>query len=381
MLLGTTTTKRIEIFVHLATSQDAREWHRQWKKRTLIGINDPSPYGYARADTMGCRVRFSRALPEWFGERLFRLALRFLLGFDLVHALRNAKRIASADAVWTHTESQFLAVAALMRLRGAKDRKQPKLIGQAVWLMDNWPKLSFVHRRFYRWLIERLDVLIVHSEENASLARKLFPGTRVELVLFGIPNESPLPVEIREQEPIRVLCLGNDRDRDWNTAIAAIADQPGIELTIVSSVAKRQLSVQADNVTVRTVSSNDELRALFARSTIMLVPLKPNKHASGITVVQEAALLGLPVVATDTGGLRNYFGEDAIVYVAPYDVEAVRAAVRQLGHAPRLREQMALAAQKRATSGEIGCSRYIGRHVELTKDLLIQACVTPKDAY
>ncbi len=39
----------------------------------------------------------------------------------------------------------------------------------------------------------------------------------------------------------------------------------------------------------------------------MVVPLKPNKHASGITVMEEAALHGLPMVVTDTGGLKAYF--------------------------------------------------------------------------
>jgi len=36
------------------------------------------------------------------------------------------------------------------------------------------------------------------------------------------------------------------------------------------------------------------------------VPLLPNLHASGITVIQEAVLAGVPVVATDTGGLDGH---------------------------------------------------------------------------
>ncbi|WP_160006281.1 glycosyltransferase family 4 protein [Rhizobium sp. 18055] len=364
----------IEIFVHLATAQDAREWARKWDDKTLVGINDPSPYGYSRAEKMGCRVTFSQAMPEWFGQRMLRLAVRSLFGFDFIHAWRNAHLMKGADAVWTHTESQFLAVAALLRLRG-NEKKRPRLIGQAVWLFDNWKKLSFVHRWIYGWLIKDLDVLIIHSEENARIARELFPKTRVELVLFGIPNERPEPLRIQTSGPIKVLCLGNDRDRDWKTAIRALGNQAGLELTIVSSSAKRHLTTNAPNIRIITVSNNTELRALFAESTLMLVPLKPNMHASGITVVQEAALLGLPILATDTGGLRSYFDDESVVYVPPHDADAILAAVRRIGGQPELRERLALAAQTRATSGEIGCDRYICRHVELTSDVLNRSVV------
>ncbi|MBE7249591.1 MAG: glycosyltransferase family 1 protein, partial [Actinomycetospora chiangmaiensis] len=33
----------------------------------------------------------------------------------------------------------------------------------------------------------------------------------------------------------------------------------------------------------------------------IVVPVKPNLHASGNTVMQEAALCGVPIVASDTG--------------------------------------------------------------------------------
>jgi hypothetical protein len=35
----------------------------------------------------------------------------------------------------------------------------------------------------------------------------------------------------------------------------------------------------------------------------MIMSLKPNLHASGITVILESIILGVPVVCTDSGGL------------------------------------------------------------------------------
>ncbi len=362
--------QRINVFVHLAASHDAREWNRRWKNKTLVGINDPSPYGYARANLMGCHVRFSSAQVESFASKYFRLAMRLILGFDLIHAWRNAKAILAADVVWTHTESQFLAVSALLKFAKPSPKKRPKIIGQAVWLLDRWKTLPGPHRMLYRQLIGEIDVLTVHSHENAKIARELFPNTRVEVVLFGIPNEKRMPVEIRPAHPIRVLSLGNDRHRDWDVAVSALAGRPDVELTIVSSTARPQISPDTRNVRILEVTDNLELQRLFEEATLMLVPLKPNKHASGITVLQEAALMGLPIIATDTGGLRAYFDDDAVVYLPPSDPAAIASAVTRVGRQPKLMEKLALAAQRRASSAELGCGAYVRRHVDLTKDLL-----------
>lgn len=95
----------MHVFVHLSAGQDAEEWTRRWSAGTLIGINERTPYGYARAEAHGCNVVFSRAHAERLPARMLQLGVRALLGFDLVHAFRNRAEIQRADAVWTHTES------------------------------------------------------------------------------------------------------------------------------------------------------------------------------------------------------------------------------------------------------------------------------------
>jgi hypothetical protein len=107
----------------------------------------------------------------------------------------------------------------------------------------------------------------------------------------------------------------------------------------------------------------------------MLVPLTENKHASGITVILEAALYGLPILATDTGGLRAYFGDDAVFYVPVSDPDAILEAVRDAAAHPRRMERQALAAQRRAMSNDMGCEPYIKRHVNLTLELLTSLAV------
>jgi glycosyltransferase involved in cell wall biosynthesis len=362
--------RSLDVYVHLAAGHDAEQWKRAFEQKSLVGVNDPSPYGYARANDMGCRVSFSRPASAGRIVKIIRLALRLALGFDYVHARANRDRILGADVVWTHTESQFLAVALLLALTPKRVRR-PKLIGQAVWLFDKWPKLLPFHRWLYRRLIREVDILTVHSPDNASIARSLFPGKAIEFVRFGIPNETIEPVRQRGTHPLRVLCVGNDRHRDWQSAIAALGDQEGIELTILSSTARSSLAGVTRNVRISRVSRNDDLTASLRQASLMLVPLKQNSHASGITVLQEAALFGLPIIASDTGGLRAYFDDHAVCYVRPEDPSEILRQVRRLAADPPAMCHQAVLAQERMVDPDMGCAAYIRRHVEMTQRLLL----------
>jgi glycosyltransferase involved in cell wall biosynthesis len=358
----------VDVFVHLARGFDAREWKRRRESNELIGINDPTPYCYGRAEAFGCSMRFSEDRPEGRLGKAFRLALRLLLGFDYLHARRNAAAIRSSRVVWTHTESQFLAVALL--LLGARQAQRPKLLGQSVWFFDRWQHFSRLRRAFYARLVREVDVLTVHSPDNFEIARAVFPDKWIEIVYFGIPEHGKVGPRLRTSVPARVLCVGNDRHRDWATAVTALRNRENIELTIVSGNADPRLSRGAANIRITRVRENQDLLAAMDDATMMLVPLKPNHHASGITVIQEAVLRGLPVVATDTGGLRAYFDGDAVHYVPPSDPHAIHQAVLSVMADPADARRRAVLAQARMGPEGLGGDAFVARHVELTRALL-----------
>ncbi len=132
---------------------------------------------------------------------MLRLGLRVVTGFDLLHAFRQRRALRAADVIWTHTESQFLAVAAVL----AFAPRRPRILGQSVWLFDRWPRLNPLHRLLYRRLIRMVDVLTVHSSDNLAVARALFPDKRVLCVPFGIPAETMIAPVLRPARPLRIL--------------------------------------------------------------------------------------------------------------------------------------------------------------------------------
>lgn len=359
----------IRVFVHLAHGQDVVAWEKMWSEGSLVGICDPTPYGYHRARDMGCDVEFSLKIKNAPILNLIRIAFRVIFGFDYIHARSNAKRALESDVIWTHTESQFLAMALVMALRG-KNKPRPKILAQAVWLYDKWPGLDPIRRAFYKYLVNYVDVLTVHSPVNLEIAKKLFPNKRSELVRFGIPHESMQEPVLRKNTPHRIVCIGNDRHRDWTTAIEAFANQPNIELKIFSTKLKAKFAKGAPNVEIRGLKTDTELKQEIAAASIMVVPLKPNLHASGSTVSQEAVIHGVPLIVSNAGGLDAYYSDQDVTFVPPQDPIALREAAMQLLSNPEEALERAKRAQIPIRNGELNAERFIEQHVELSREML-----------
>ncbi|VFU09304.1 glycosyltransferase family 4 protein [Methylocella tundrae] len=362
----------IRVFVHLAHGFGARNWNEKYRNGQIIGINEPFAYGYHRAAEDGCQVTYSEDKLERKIERLFRLAVRYFLHFDFVHAWRNRKGICTADVVWTHTESQHLAI--LLLFWAMRPTRRPKLIAQSVWLIDRWPKFSRLHRWLFKKLVSRADMLTLHSPENLKVARSLFPGVRCELVLYGINAEGMAPPQFKRFcDPIRLMSVGNDEDRDWTTLIQAVRRLPCCELRIASQKVPPKLLAGAKNIAVVQPKSNNELLQLYEWADVLVLALRPNLHASGITVLEEAALRGVPVICSDVGGLRAYFPGDAVKYVRPQNAEAIRSAILEMAKDDESRWGVVKRAQARMGPGGINSQSYVKRHVELSRDLLFES--------
>ncbi|MBO1360964.1 glycosyltransferase family 4 protein [Acetobacter sacchari] len=357
----------MQVFVQLSYGYGARVWHDLWTRGKVIGVNEKYAYGYYRAAGPNVVIEQSEDLVEPLPSKAVRYAVRLLLGFDFVHAWRNRHGIRKADIVWTHTEAQSLATAMVLLLsRGRK----PRLLAQSVWLVDRWPRRNSLQKALYRFLLNKADLLTFHSPDNRTVAARMFPTRRTEVVLFGINADTVRSHPFREvARDVRILSLGNDEHRDWKTLVAAGRRIHGEVRIISRAKAANDAVVGATGASVVTVQNNDELWAQYEWADIVVVPLLPNLHASGCTVVQEATLMGLPVIATDVGGLREYFDETAVRYVQPGDAHELTLAINEIAADPGLRVRMVANAQARMKT-VVNSQVYAERHVELSRQLL-----------
>jgi glycosyltransferase involved in cell wall biosynthesis len=364
----TDTNRPIQAFVQLAYGYGAASWNRRWKEGRILGLNEDHAYGYLRAARPGFSVTQSEDSDEGVFGRATRYAARLLLGFDFVHAWRNRAGILASDIVWTHTEAQSMAVLLLFRL--FPWRRHPRIIAQSVWLLDRWAHESWKNRLVFHALLSRADALTFLSPCNRAAAARLFPGRRTELVEFGIRADEMV---VRPPRPthatVNVLSLGNDRHRDWETLLMATADLP-CQLTVATTdPAARRRIAQYRHATLASLTTNADLLALYDQADIVVVPIGPNLHASGITTIQEAIARGVPVITTDVGGLRHYFDDDAVTYVPPGDGAAMARAITDLAADPSRQATMIANAQRRMRES-LNSLAYAARHVALSCELL-----------
>lgn len=361
---------RPRAFVLLAYGFGARTRKAKFDAGRLIGLNEPYAYGYFHAAEEGIEVIYGEDAQEGWLGKLGRLAIRAVTGFDFVHAWRQRAEIAAVDIVWTHTESQSLAVGAVWRLLPKASR--PRLLFQQIWLIDSWPALGPLRRCFYRWLLAPADVLTFHSPLNTEIASRIFAPQRCELVRYGIVAEPKIaPKRIVPGSVLRVLALGNDRHRDWETLLAAVAGCEDLHLTIISGTVSKALLAGHSNVTLARVTTNEALFAQYAAADVVALCLRSNLHVSGSTVSQEAAVMGVPMVISDVGGLRAaYFDDSCVTYVPPGDPAALRAALREQASDPAAAQARAVRAQARMSSEGLSSRAFARDHALLSFEIL-----------
>ncbi|WP_140985012.1 glycosyltransferase family 4 protein [Asticcacaulis tiandongensis] len=355
----------MNVFVHVAYGFGAENWHKKYINGQLVGCNDAYAYGYYLAQALGCRVTYSTDHSYNFLQMLVRGALRLLLGFDILHAYRNRGEWKKADVIWTHTESQHLSILCLCMLFNIK---RPKMICQSVWLMDEFNRLSPLHKWLYLRLLKQADVLTFLSEWNRDACRKLLPDKDVRMVHFGINPDGfgVLNSGVPAKERRKIMAVGNDRHRDWNALIAQFSNTD-FDVRIVSTrVSKRDLP---SNINISPVSRQADLIEAYMEADIAIVPLKHNLHASGITAIFEANLFEKPLIVTDIGGIDGYFSNDE-VYFAEHasNTSLYDSAVHIRQNRDEATGKAKRAAQR--TRADYSSQAYVAAHVALSHELL-----------
>jgi glycosyltransferase involved in cell wall biosynthesis len=358
----------VKVFVHLGPGFGADEWRKRYERGLIPGVNEPLPYGYHRASGNGFSMDYSRDTDARSLTGLLQRALCRVVGFDLVHAWRNRRGLVGADVVWTHTEREHLAALLLFRLLPV--RRKPRIIAQCIWMFDNWPRFSWVRRRLYTWLLSQADVVTTLSPDNLDSARRVLPESRTELVMFGIKADSLKTADgLTCHRPLRIAALGSDMHRDWNTLLQAFGGRDEFELRVAARISSRH-SKGISNVNIEAAQTAEEIEQLYEWADIVVVPLKPNLHGSGLSVILEATVLGRPVISTDTGGLRAYFSDEQVCYIRIGDAAAMRQAAQDLARDNSRRLALVRAAQRRLVEGGLTSEMYAKRHRELSRELL-----------
>lgn len=204
-------------------------------------------------------------------------------------------------------------------------------------------------------LARRIDRYLVYATSQAGvLTGELgVPADRVVVTPFMVDTRFFDPAEIppaAARAPRPVICSAGLERRDYETLLSAVG---GLEADVVIAAAS-PWSTQPDTTRTATLPPNVrverhdlyQLRTLYARADLLVMPLLDVDFQAGITTILEGMSMGLPIVCSRTVGQTDTIvdGEHG-VYVPVGDALALRHAIDELLADPGRRARLGAAGR------------------------------------
>ena len=248
----------------------------------------------------------------------------FYAGFDPLRALRVLVLHRDADFIIPVGESSIFVVLLLAKLF----RFKPLILLREI-SGQGWVKRD----RIVRFVLARVDGVLALTPHQVRMAQSLYRlKASPDLVGFAIDENffRPQPYEEAREADKYVLSVGDDAGRDYQTLIAACRDTP-YRLVLRTSLNVHIPDDMRSRIKVISHLSYTDLRGLYAAASIVVVPLKPVDHPSGITSLFEGLAMARPVIASDIGSTQHVLQHRLNgLLVPPGDVVALRAALTEL---------------------------------------------------
>lgn len=159
-----------------------------------------------------------------------------------------------------------------------------------------------------RRFLQRLDAVVVVSSSQLAYWNELIGEERSFFVPHGIDTDYFVPGDgehLDNERPI-MLTVGHHL-RDFDT-LAGVANAmrtvaPEVEFVVVSRPDRLGPLSRLDNVRCLSGISDSRLLELYQAATALFMPLR---DATANNALLEAMSCGLPIVATDIQGVRDY---------------------------------------------------------------------------
>jgi glycosyltransferase involved in cell wall biosynthesis len=234
------------------------------------------------------------------------------------------------------------------------------------------------HRAAQRLVMARTSTVVCLSEAEAVAKRNAYrlPTSRVEVIPNGA-SFAPTDCRLRSigaEEPVVLLFVGQLRPvKQVHRAVRALAELPRrciLRLVYHNDEGLEDLRVQAralgvaDRITFVGQLASEKLIEQYQQAHLLLLPSASEALPS---VVSEALLTGLPVVASAVGGIPGQVG-DAGELVTPSIEDSIAPAIAAV-----IADYTAYAARAvarcEAVAAEYSVDRMISRHLALYRRL------------
>jgi glycosyltransferase involved in cell wall biosynthesis len=266
------------------------------------------------------------------------------------------------DAYLTTGEDIGLPLALL--LKGARSRASHTMIAHTL-----FPLKKTVFFRFGRVASHIHCMLVYSSSEERFATHELgIPSDRVQRIAYHADDQFFRP-DPRPVEP-DLVCAAGQLLRDYPCLVEAVR---GTKVRVQIAAGSPWIETRLDpttelppNVTWGKLD-RFELRELYARSALAVVPIKQNHYQTGIATILELMSMGKCVIASRTHGQTDTIvdGETG-VYVPPGDSRALREAIERMLARPDEAARIGQAA-RRFVEANAGLDLFVARLIESVK--------------
>ncbi|MFQ5426864.1 MAG: glycosyltransferase [Gaiellales bacterium] len=245
------------------------------------------------------------------------------------------------------------------------------------------PPTSQRQGRFKRAMARRLDAHVSVSDYAACALESAvgLPTGSVRTIRNGIDLGEPVEPRSGTAPAVVGSVARLAPEKGLDVLLRAAARLPGVlvELTGEGPERHRLETLAAELGIGERVSlrgHTDSPRSALARLDVLVVPSLEESFA---LVVAEGMAAGLPVLASDVGGIHEVIGDEATGQLVPAgDADALAAALRNLLADPTGRKSMGRRARARALE-QLGADAMAASFLDLYRELVGQDCVGEGD--
>lgn len=192
--------------------------------------------------------------------------------------------------------------------------------------------------------------LFGEGEKPIIQQRYKVPEDAIEVNHFGVDTKFWRPGDSPDDKDSYILSVGNDYQRDYDLLMQA-AKLLKINIKVITE-REIQSDIPANVEIIRGSYRNEDLsdcqlRELYRKALITVIPLKPSFQPSGQSVALQSMACGTPVIISKTDGIwdQHYLRDmENVVFVQSSRPEAWAKAIDRIIAAPALLKQLGQAA-------------------------------------
>lgn len=191
-------------------------------------------------------------------------------------------------------------------------------------------------------------VIVMSDTQRGYFEEAGVEAGRIHTILHGVDTRVFFPPEEHGPSvPFTLISVGSHRrNLDLlHNICKRLEGCPEIRFRLVANRAIGSQFFAYRNVEVLWGLSDNELISAYQRSSCLLLTVKEATANNGLL---EGMACGLPVIAEDIGGVREYTGSEAALLITPDSCNELEQAILALARSASTRRRMGLAARLRA---------------------------------